>query len=170
MYSLNVPVPASVARLAADLAGETPTARARRRGSHTLVAKRLDAPSGPDAAHRLEARLRDALAGTPPFEARVDWLDTFTDPPAGPAPVLYLRVTSPGLLALHERLCDRFEPVDGLEGDAYVPHVTVARGGSADVAADLAGREVDPIGWTVDGLDFYDAERELPVTSFGLAV
>lgn len=167
VYSLNAPVPSAVARLAADLAGELPAARARARGTRTLVVKRLSDGGESDDA-RLEARAREALAGAPACGARVDGVDVFEDVHAGPAPVVYLAVESPGLGALHGRLCEAFEPVAGIEGEEYVPHVTVARGGSVDAARRLAATDVDPIEWTVEELQFWDATREQSVSRVSL--
>lgn len=153
MYSLNVPVPGRVARLAADLAPEL-SAFDRVRDRHTLVLKRLGDPD-PDEHARVQQRARRALAGTGPFEARVARIGRFERPPAGPAPVVYLAVEGAGLRAAHERLVDEFSAVEGMEGDAYVPHVTLARGGTPEVAATLAGREVGPVDWTVEELVFW---------------
>jgi len=167
VYSLNVPVPAAVARLASDLASNLPAARARPRGEHTLVVKRLG-----EGAHtpypRLEARVRDLLAGQQAFEARVAGVGLFRDPPAGSGPVVYLRIESPPLVALHRRLLPAFDPVEGMEGDAYVPHVTVARSGSLDRAERLADRPVDPITWDVTELVFWDGEHSQPVSRLSL--
>jgi len=168
VYSLNVPVPSDVARLASDLARELPDARARRRGEHTLVCKRLDPGEGPDAVHRLDARLREAVAGTPPFAVRVARVAQFRQAVTGPSPVVYLAVESPGLHEAHERLCEVFDPVDGLEGDEYTPHVTVARGGSSERADAVCGREVDPIEWTVEKLQLYDPDHHQPVRTLSL--
>lgn len=167
MYSLNAPVPSAVAALASDLTSELPTARARTRGSHTLVVKRLG--GGDHAAYaRHEATVREVLAGTAPFEARVAELGVFTDVPTGAEPVVYLRVESPGAEAVHESLCERFDPVAGIEGDDYIPHVTVARGGNADRARAVTNRDIDPIEWTVEELVFWDAAREQPVSRLAL--
>lgn len=146
-YSCNVPVPSSVSRLARGLAAELREATPRDR--HTLVAKRFE----DDDPRALARGVREAIAGTPPFAARVTGVETFDDPPTGAAPVAYLAVESPGLRRLHEALCARFDPVDGIEGDDYDPHVTVARGGDA---ARLAGREVD-LEWTVDAVFVWSA-------------
>ena len=179
MYSLNVPVPSAVAHLASDLARELPEARARRRGEHTLVCKRLDG-AGADAGHRsgaggrpatagrLDARVREAVAGTAPFAVRVAGVDQFSEAVTGPSPVVYLAVDSPGLLDLHRRFCESFEPVEGLESEDYTPHVTVARGGSAAAADALCERDVDPVEWTVEELQVYDAEHAQPVSTLSL--
>jgi len=167
VYSLNVPVPSAVACLATDIARELPGARSRRRGEHTLVCKRLDT-DGPDAAGRLDARVRETLAGTPPFAARVTGVDQFETAVTGPSPVVHLAVESPGLRAVHERLCEAFDPIEGLEGEAYVPHVTVARGGDPERAAAVCDREIDPVEWTVDELQVYDPERNQRVSRLSL--
>ena len=158
MYSLNVPVPSGVARLASDLARELPGARARPRGEHTLVCKRLDPGSGPDAVHRLDARLREALAGAPPFAARVSGIEQFREAVTGPSPVVYLAVESPGLLELHDRLVDEFGAIEGLEGEDYTPHVTLARDGDMASAERAAAYDVEPVSWTVTELEFFDSK------------
>jgi hypothetical protein len=94
--SLNVPVPGRVRRIAADLHPEL-VAFDWVRERHGLLCKRFERT--PD-----QVALRDALAGTPAFEAKVTGIDYFTDPPHGSAPVVYLAVESPGLRRLHERL------------------------------------------------------------------
>jgi 2'-5' RNA ligase len=169
VYSLNVPVPSQVARLAGDLARELPGARARRRGEHTLVCKRLGGGDA-DAYHRIEARGREALAGAAPFAVRVAGVDQFADAVRGPSPVVYLAVESPELERLHRELCEAFDPVADLEGDDYVPHVTIARGGSPDRARELCERELDPVEWTVTEVEFRDAERGQPVSTVSLPV
>ncbi|MBX0286735.1 2'-5' RNA ligase family protein [Haloarcula salinisoli] len=168
MYSLNVSLPSSVTRLAGQLARELPRARARPRGEHTLVVKRLG--DGDHAAYaRLEARARDAVRGTAPFEVRVTGVDCFETAETGPSPVVYLAVESPALRALHGRFCDEFDPVEGMEGlDDYVPHVTIARGGDPAAARRLVERDIDPVTWTVEELVFFDAERGQPVSRVSL--
>ncbi|MDS0278952.1 2'-5' RNA ligase family protein [Halomicroarcula sp. S1AR25-4] len=167
MYSLNVSLPSSVTALAGRLARDLPRAQARPRGEHTMVAKRLG--SGDHAAYaRIEARARDALRGTAPFTVRIAGVEQFETAVTGPSPVVYLAVESPGLRALHERLCAEFDPVDGMEGDAYVPHVTVARGGNPAAAERLVDREIDPVEWTVEDLVFHDAERGQSVSRVSL--
>jgi len=152
VYSLNVPVPGRVARLASDLFPYlAPFDRVRDR--HTLVCKRFE-----DAdLDRLREQLRRALAGQPAFEARVTDIRFFEEPPRGAAPVVYLAVESPGLLDLHRALADEFGAIEGIEGDDYVPHVTLARGGSVADARAVASQPLDPVEWTVSQLDVYDS-------------
>lgn len=153
MDSLNVPLPASVRReietLRPSLSGfesvrETPT----------LVLKRFDG-SAPATAIESEARL--ALADATPFEVSVAGLGVFREPVSGPAPVAYLAVDSPGLERLHARLVEAFGAVEGLEGEDYVPHVTLARGGEQDALEPLQSASVEPVAWTVTELWFWDA-------------
>jgi 2'-5' RNA ligase len=158
VHSLNAPVPSAVARLASGLAADLLDATVRER--HTLVVKRL----GEGAPSRLSGEVRRVVAGTDPFSARVTGVDVFDDPPTGEAPVAYLRVESPGLERLHRRLCERFDPVDGIEGDEYTPHVTVARGGDA---GRLRGRDPDRE-WTVDRLLVWSGRYEEPVETVAL--
>ncbi|MFB6222736.1 MAG: 2'-5' RNA ligase family protein [Haloarcula sp.] len=167
MYSINVPLPSAVTSLATEIATELPLAQRRGRGEHSLVAKRLG--SGDHAAYaRLEAQGREALRGQPAFEAEISGVEQFETAVTGPSPVVYLAVTSPELVDLHERLCEQFDPIDEMEGDDYVPHVTVARGGDPDAAARLVERDIEPIQWTVDELSFYDADRNQPVSKVSL--
>jgi 2'-5' RNA ligase len=155
MFSLNAPVPGEVKRLAGDLRTHLLPFDSVRE-SHTLVVKRLDddAEGGRD---RIEGQVRRALAGAPSFEARVTGIDAFEEPTAGPGPVVYLAVESPGLWRVHERLVDHFGAVEGLEGPEYTPHVTLARGGSPETAERLTSESIDPVTWTVSELRFFDA-------------
>lgn len=169
MYSLNVPVPGQVARIASDIARELPAARARARGEHTLGVKRLGTDQ--DIAYsRLEAKVRDLLGGQPTFELCVTEVDYFVDPPTGTAPVVHLTVESPGLVALHEQLANVFEPREGIEGDGYNPHVTVARGGRLETAKRVCERDIEPVTWTASELIFWDAIHKKPVSTVSLPV
>ncbi|MFB6130294.1 MAG: 2'-5' RNA ligase family protein [Salinigranum sp.] len=163
MYSLNVPVPGRVERLASDLLPRlSPFERVRER--HTLVAKRFEESN----LDRLRERLRGPLAGQPAFEARVTGVDYFDLPARGAGPVVYLAVESPGLGALHERLVDAFGAVEGIEGPEYVPHVTLARGGSLSDAERLAGLDVERVTWTVSRLALWSAEYREAVETIAL--
>ncbi|MFB6218828.1 MAG: 2'-5' RNA ligase family protein [Halobacteriaceae archaeon] len=157
MDSLNVPVPPAVERVADGLAPSL--AGFAERPPRTLVLKRLDGVE----RHRARERVRRALSGAAPVTARVERVGVFRDPPLGSAPVVYLAVESPGLATLHRRLCEHVDPVAGVEGEAYVPHVTVARGWETEHARppvdDLAGRSVGPVEWTVTELRFHDTDR-----------
>lgn len=167
MYSLNVPVPSTVGRLATDLAHDLPRARERPRGERTLVVKRLG-DGGPQGVDRLAPQVREAITGTIPFEAAVSGIDLFESPETGTGPVVYLAIESPELLALHDRLCAHFEPVDHFEGTEYVPHVTVARGGPLESARRLADRDVERIAFSVTDLEIWDARRSVPTVQFSL--
>lgn len=164
MYSVNAPVPGRVSELAARLYPDL-HAFERVRETHSLLVKRLGDASDVNA---LQRRTHRALAGTPAVEAAVTGIDYFADPPVGPAPVVYLAVESPGLEAIHADLVDVFEPVPELEGDDYVPHVTLARGGEEEAARRLTAREIDPITFTVTELEFFDGRHRLPVSRVSL--
>lgn len=154
MYSLNARVPPVVSRLASDLHPRlTPFDRLRSR--HTLVAKRFET----DRFARLRERLRGTLRGTPAFEARITGIDYFETPPRGSSPVVYLAVESPGLRELHETLVAEFGAIDELEGEEYVPHVTLARGGSVADAERLVEAGVEPVTWTVSQVQVWDAQH-----------
>ena len=167
MYSLNVPVPVQVARLASDVARKLPDARHRNRGEHTLGVKRLVTRDSHSYSH-LEANAREALVGQPPFEVRVTSVELFDEAPTGTSPVVYLAVESPELERLHRHLSTVFEPLDYIEGEEYVPHVTVARGGSLECARAVTEWDVDPFEWTVDELVFWDGERRQQVSTVSL--
>ncbi|WP_254821063.1 2'-5' RNA ligase family protein [Haloglomus halophilum] len=160
-YSLNVPVPSEVARLAAGLATECLTAEPREH--HTMVLKRLGEA---EDYRRLIGQVRDLLDGTGPIPARVEGVDTFEAPPSGAAPVAYLDVHSRGLMNVHEACCDIVDPFGQvLEGDEYEPHVTIARGGDA---GQLRGRDAGPIDWDIERIDVWDAYHENVVESISL--
>jgi 2'-5' RNA ligase len=157
VYSLNVPVPSEVSALASRLARELPQARPRSRGEHTFVLKRLTGER--EARHTLVARAREELADTNPFQVRITGVDYFGQPTSGPGPVVYLAVDSPDLERLHYNLATTFDPVEGIEGQEYTPHVTVARDGAEQAAHRIAERSIEPIEWTVTKLVFYDGDR-----------
>ena len=166
MYSLNAPVPGEVKRLAAELHPdlyEFDSIRER----HTLLVKRLGTLPLSEYA-RTEQRVRRALSGAPACEARIAGIDLFERPVRGDGPVVYLAVESPGLVGIHERVVEELGAVPDLEGEAYVPHVTLARGGSTERARELAARRIEPITWTIDELRFYDARHDERVSSLSL--
>ncbi|WP_226042558.1 2'-5' RNA ligase family protein [Natrinema sp. DC36] len=164
MYSVNVPVPGRVRQLAnrlhPDLVGFETI-----REDHSCLLKRLGEA---DHVAQLQHRAHRTLEGAPAVEAEITAIDYFADPPLGSAPVVYLAVESPGLETIHADLTEAFETVDGLEGRDYVPHVTLARGGDLETAQRLADREIDPIRWTVSGLEFWDGTYKLPVSRISL--
>ena len=174
MFSLNVPLPPGVDRLAADLHPKL-SGFDRVRARHTLVCKRFgveDVREGEDdradqgdapreeALDRLRERLRRPLAGVDPFEVAVTGVGVFDAPRSGSRPVVYLAVESDELIRVHRRLCDAFGAVEGIEGDEYVPHITLARGGNPKpgVVAGLVDAEFAPVRWRVHALDVWDPE------------
>lgn len=194
MFSLNVPLPPSVGRLAADLHPKR-SGFDRVRERRTLVCKRFGARDVPDRGEDADRSgrsdssngapdgdppldkgdalaalcddLRPHLSGTDPFDAAVTGFDVFDAPASGSRPVVYLAVESGGLVRLHRRLCAAYGAIEGIEGDDYVPHVTLARGGdpAPGAVADLVATEFDPIRWRVHALDVYDPEfREVAAT------
>lgn len=171
MFSLNVPVPGSVARLAADLHPRLVGFDSRRQ-EYTLVVKRFDESmfraDQPDIQlATLQEQLPGELAGTPAFEAAVRAVDCFAEPARGEGPVVYLAVESPGLRRLHRKLVDAYGAVEGLEGDDYVPHVTLARGGSVADAERVAGA-VEGVSWTVSQLRIWDSRYRESVSRYSL--
>jgi 2'-5' RNA ligase len=169
VYSLNAPVPPEIARLAIDLASDLPGADPRTRGEHTLLVKRLGTDGEGDLDHRIE-RVRETLRGVAPFEVRITGVDWFPEPETGTGPVVYLAVESPALAEVHRALCEVIDPVAHLEGEEYVPHVTIARGGDREEAERLTQRDVDSRTYTVDELAVWDAHRDVATTRFSLPV
>lgn len=158
VYSVNVPVPNAVHEIARDLRPAlTGFERIRERHRQTLLLKRLPADDRREYI-QAEQRARRALEGAPAVEAQITGLDVFREPPDGSAPVLFLRVESPGLQQLHGMLVDEFGAVgEVLEGDEYEPHVTLARGGGPSDLGPLLDRDIEPITWSIEELIFYDA-------------
>lgn len=175
MFSLNVPVPGAVKRLASDLQPRLLDFE-QVRDDHTLVVKRF--PDGELAnghpEHQLatlQERLRPVISGLPAVEAKVTGVDAFEQPVRGDGPVVYLAIESPGLHRIHRTLTDAFGVVDGLDGDDYTPHVTLARGGGPAATAaveQLQERAIDPVSWTVSELVIWDARHRKPAARFGL--
>jgi len=186
MFSVNVPLPPAIDRLAADLQPKL-SEFDRIRDRHTLVCKRVGVEDvvesdrnthGVDGRERERAleRLREAiypvLADTDPFRVSVTGIDAFGDGDdafghGDDAVVAYLAVESPELVRLHRRLCRPIDPVDGIEGDGYVPHITLVRGDDPGrrTVDRLLDAEIDPVAWRVHALDLYDAEfREVAET------
>jgi 2'-5' RNA ligase len=159
-YSLNAPLPDPVRAVARTLRSALP-AGVRPRERPTLVVKRLGAGD-----HRaLADRARTPLSALSPAEARLGGLGTFE---SETGPVVHLAVESPGLHAIHDRLCATFDPIPGIEGAAYVPHVTLGRGGDPDTVAAFCERSVESVEWTVDELGLWSARYREPVTSLPL--
>lgn len=188
MFSLNVPLPPAIGDLAGDLHPKL-SGFDRVRDRHTLVCKRLGveavpdrvdgngsnpgreggapSPPKPDALAALREDLRPLLSGTDPFEVAATGIDVFDAPASGSRPVVYLAVESDALVRLHHRLCAAYDAIEGIEGDEFVPHVTLARGGNPDpgVVADLVSRAFEPIRWRVHAMEVYDPEfREVAAT------
>ncbi|MCL9816039.1 2'-5' RNA ligase family protein [Natronocalculus amylovorans] len=167
MFSVNVPVSGRTKQLANRIHPDLIQFQ-RMRDRHTLVLKRFDdsllerglSPNQQVAAFR--HLLRPLAANTAPFTVRATHIDTFDEPPVGSAPVVYLAIESEPLMEFHRRLVSEFGPIDGLEGEKYTPHVTLARGGATAVADRLSEMTVDPIEWRVTSLDIWDPQfREI---------
>jgi len=125
-------------------------------------------PSPPSPTHSTPyARTSTRCSrGPTPFPVAVIGIDIFDAPASGSAPVLYLVIESDALVRVHRRLCAAYGAIAGIEGDDFVPHITVARGGNPEPGvADLVGAEFEPIRWRVHALDLYDPEfREVAAT------
>lgn len=177
MFSLNVPVPRAVDRFSNEIHPQlAPFDSIRDR--HSLCLKRFGAddvngPGGPTPEKErvlaeLRERLRPLLAGTGPFDVGLPEVDYFEDPTVGAAPVVYLAVESDVLRRLHRRLCGAFDPIEGIEGEDYTPHVTLARGGDVEDAEAIAGMEIDPIEWRVHELEIFDPDFREPAATIKL--
>lgn len=168
MYSLNVPLPGRVHALIDDLAPLVARLDSPR-SDPGLGVKRLGARE-PHELPELERRLREGLAGSAPFELAITGTGTFESPPDGGPAVWYLAVESVGVYDLHADACELFEPVPELEGEGYVPHVTLGRGDVETVSAVDAQADVDPVTWTADVLVLHDSRRGETVRRFSLPV
>jgi len=188
-FSLNVPLAPAVDRLAADLQSKL-SGFDRVRDRHTLVCKRFGVDDVPDrvasddragavlrpaARHPQARRTRRPTRGPPPAArgptrppVAVIGIDIFDAPASGSAPVLYLVIESDALVRVHRRLCAAYGAIAGIEGDDFVPHITVARGGNPRAGRRRpvgAAFEFEPIRWRVHALDLYDPEfREVAAT------
>ncbi len=172
MFSLNVPVPGSVARLASDLHPQLVGFETIRE-QYTLVVKRFETTDSQPAEPtlqlaRLREQLRPVLAGMPAFDAQITEISSFDQPTRGDGPVVYLAVESPGLTQLHNELTAAFGVIDGLEGADYVPHITLARRGPPTAVDQLETRQIEPISWTVSELVIWDSRYREPAARFGL--
>lgn len=150
--SLNVPIPGKIRRQVDTL---RPYLRANRE-EHTLVCKRLGEG---DTGAAVRKRVRRELAGQPPFEVRTTGIETFDQPARGDAPVVYLAVESPPLVDLHERMCDVIDPVPGLEGSDYVPHISIGRAETEAALQRLEHRAPEAETWMVSQLVFWDGRH-----------
>lgn len=169
MFSLNVPVPGAVHQLIDSLHPQL-VGCGQLRTEHTLVVKRFEANGRDPTAQlsRLQEQLRPVLSETPAVEAQVSEVQTFDQPARGEGPVVYLAVESPGIQQIHQQLVDAFGAVAGLEGDEYVPHITLARGGSPETIAQLQAAEFEPVSWTVSELVIWDSRYGEPARRYGL--
>lgn len=166
MYSLNVPVPGVVSELAWSLRSRL-LGFEELRDEHTLVVKRLQVDSR-EGFHERERAVRAAVHDTPPFELAVTGIGVFTSPPTSPSPVVYFEVESPGVRALHRDLVEAFGAVKGIEGAGYVPHITLARGGSREAVESITSTDLETITWTADRLLLWDGARDLPAGEIAL--
>jgi 2'-5' RNA ligase len=166
--SLNVPVPGQVKRLAGGLEPDLYTFEHVRRRL-TLGIKRFGERTPMEYA-RLVPAVRQTIAGTPPFEARITGIETFEAPTKGDSPVVYLVVESPLLCELNARLSETFGAIEGIDGEDYVPHVTLARGGTRAERERLRERQIEPVTWDVNELVLWDATHEEVATRFSLPV
>lgn len=170
MFSLNVPLPPAVDRLADRLEPELHRFD-RVRERHTLVCKRLGVnvlsnprrpPQKETALSEVRSELRPLVRETGPFQVEITGIDAFEQPTTGPGPVVYLVVESEPLVRLHWRLARAFGAVEGIEGDAYVPHVTLARGWSSGSSLEAGSGVEAGSGWKADsGEETNDLETEL---------
>ena len=152
MWSLNVSMPQNIVRAIKEVTlgvsgweeiCEDPT----------LVIKRFEKG---DVDGHVESEIRLLLEGVEPFDIEIGNLERFDVAERGSSPVLYLEVKSPGMKALHETLVDVFGSVKGVEGENYIPHITIARGGSGDYI-EFDGLSCDTE-WTVEMLELWNRD------------
>lgn len=155
MYSLNVPLPGEVRRLGRSF---HPVLGSAARETYTLLVKRLDTTDTERPV--VEKRVRRVLDDVTPFSITVTHVSAFDDPTTGTGTVLYLAIDSPTLHDIHETLCDVVPPAADVEGPEYTPHITIGRTTDIDRIDSVRTRDIDPVGWTVTTLTFYDAATE----------
>lgn len=166
MYSLNIPVPGRVHRRIDSLSPEL-ALLSTVRTHQTLVVKRFGSRSNVEI-DGLETTLRRALNGKQPFKAAVTHIDSFSTPASGTGIVVFLAVSSPHLLDLHTGLCSLFEPIEGIEGPDYVPHITLGRSENIEVVATLLDLPFEPIEWTVTEFHLWDATYNQPISKIAI--
>lgn len=167
MYSLNAPVPSALEDIAEGYAPSLERFDRRPDRLHIVIKRfgRLNLR----ALDALRADLETVLSGWGPIRARCAGLDVFMAPTGGPAPVVYLTVDSPGLEALHRDLVDRCGTRgEDLEGEGYVPHVTLARGGERTLVDEILADQPEPVTWTIDAVVLWDGRHGESVTRYAL--
>ncbi len=167
VYSLNAECPEEISDIS-DRYEHLLAPFERIREDHTLLVKRFHRRS-PRTIEEIELELERRLTYWAPIPARVDGFGAFVDPPGGVGPVIYLTVKSPGLIELHRELVDIFGTVvETIEGDHYVPHVTVARGGERTAIRPLTEKSIESVDWLIDELVLWDARYDQPVRRYTL--
>lgn len=156
MYSLNAAVPGQVRAVASDLYPQLVPFESIR-ADHSILVKRFGDTNRFD--HLVE-RARGVLADTDPIPVTVTGIDYFTDTPRGADPVVYLAVESPALDQAHRDLVAELGAIEHLEGEDYTMHVTLARGGEESVARELTAHAIEPVSWTIDEFELYDASAD----------
>lgn len=169
MYSLNVEAPPAAYKIQSDYADILERFEVQRE-TLTLLLKRFGPRSLADLS-TLEDSIEDVLRSWGPIQARIDRFDVFADPISDTGPVIYLSVESPGVNALHRELVGAFGVADDrLEGDAYTPHITLARRGDRTDIAALTGTTLEPIDWTIETVQLWDATYDESITTYSLPV
>lgn len=167
MYSLNAPVPGAAVTYRhelEELLGRFDSVR----DPLTLVIKRFG-DRDTSALPALKQAVGENLQQWGPIEAAITGIDVFVDPPGGLGPVVYLAVQSPGLKTLHGHLNDQFGTVDpSIEGDHYVPHITLARGGDRIDIEAVTEVEMPREEWSIEELMLWSSRDEAPVKRYSL--
>lgn len=167
VYSLNAAIPAAAIEQRDELLEHLESFETVR-DPLTLVIKRFGTPDS-TALSSLERSLGEVLNEWGPMRAEIDGIDLFMDPPSGPSPVIYLGVSSHGLEALHRDLVDRFGVVDpAIEGENYIPHITIARGGPRVAIDELRDISLETHQWTIETVMLWSSRHDKPVKQFSL--
>ncbi|HIJ12598.1 MAG TPA: 2'-5' RNA ligase family protein [Halobacteriales archaeon] len=153
MWSLNVSIPQGIVRAI----GEITPVLGRGEGiveEPTLVIKRFEKE---DLDGHIESEIKFLLENVEPFIVEIGNLEMFEVADRGTSPVRYIEVKSIGIKVLHETLVSVFGCVKGVEGENYIPHITIARGSGAKNLdfSDFSG----PIQWTANTLEFWDRDK-----------
>ncbi len=153
MWSLNVSIPQGIVRAIEEMA---PVSRGWEEivEEPTLVIKRFEKE---DLDGHIESEIKFLLENVEPFTVEIGNLEMFEVADRGTSPVLYIEVKSIGMKLIHETLVSVFGCVKGVEGENYIPHITIARGSGVKNIdfSDFSG----PTWWTAKTLEFWDGDK-----------
>ncbi len=153
VWSLNVSIPQNIVRAIGEVTSELGQG-GEVNEELTLVIKRFEKR---DLDGHLESEIKILLENVEPFVVEIGNLKMFDVADRGTSPVLYLEVKSRGIKLLHETLVSSFGCVEGVEGENYIPHITIARGDGVR-GVDFSDFSCSTR-WTAEILEFWDRNK-----------